>query len=63
MSDKTKSMGMVGKKHSPEAKALMAEAQKRRWDDFYRDNPEMKGRTDLQAKRARRRARRQAEAE
>ena len=39
-----KTMGMVGKKHSPEAKAMMAEAQKKRWDDFYRDNPDIKRR-------------------
>lgn len=47
-------MGMVGKKHSAEAKAMMAEAQKKRWDDFYRDNPDIKRRD--RRKRAGRRA-------
>jgi hypothetical protein len=50
-----KTMGMVGKKHSPEAKAMMAEAQKKRWDDFYRDNPDIK-RRDKRRHRAERRA-------
>jgi hypothetical protein len=49
-----KTMGMVGKKHSAEAKAMMAEAQKKRWDDFYRDNPDIKRRD--RRKRAGRRA-------
>lgn len=48
---KIKSMGMVGKKHSAEAKAQIAEAQKKRWAKFYADHPNIK-RRDRRKRRA-----------